>query len=448
MMSVVCVYNSESILQDVLLKSLRNQTVDFETVLLDNADGRFKSAAEALNYGGAKSKGDYIVFAHQDMWLSSGSWVDDAERILRTIPDLGVAGVVGVSEEGKNWYEKRKFSIEMFDEAFHVELRPVTKPEIVQTLDECLLIVPREVFAKLQFDSQTFDGWDSYGADYCLSAARMDLKSYVIPVPCGHSCLRRRGYRLWEFKNLLKYQKRLYKKHKRNHRIIYTWMETVSWSTLTFHELLQVVGPVMLRLFPDFDAILARELSVDGSILDLGCGYHSPIDSSHAPRSVGVEISRRQLEESKRKGIHDEYILGDITKLEFRPRTFDGAVAINVLQYLTKGEGTKVLGQMQHWARKKVVVITPNGNSLLRDAGSSLPHGNESTWTTRELRHLGFRVNGLGGWKALRSEGGTIRYRPLLLWAWIADMTERITWYCPRLAFQLLATKRIDDSQT
>jgi len=258
--------------------------------------------------------------------------------------------------------------------------------------------------------------------------------------------MRRRGYRLWEFKNLLKYQKRLYRKHKKNHKVIYTWMEPLSRFSLTFHEILQVVGPLMLKLFPDFDAILARELPACDAILDLGCGYHSPIGTAHAPRSVGVEISQRDLEESKRKGIHDQYVLGDITRLEFRPQTFDCAVAINVMQYLAKEEGTKLLSRMQHWARKKAVVIVPNGNPPPCGPNSGLPHQHQSTWTTRELRQLGFQVNGLGGWKALRGKEGTIRYRPLLLWAWIADMTERVTWYCPRLAFQLLATKRIDDS--
>ena len=58
MISIVCVYNNERTLKNVLLKSLENQTVEFELITLDNRDNRFKSAAEALNDGGAKAKGD------------------------------------------------------------------------------------------------------------------------------------------------------------------------------------------------------------------------------------------------------------------------------------------------------------------------------------------------------------------------------------------------------
>lgn len=78
MISVVCVYNNEKTLKSVLLESLERQTVEYELITLDNRDGRFKSAAEALNYGGAKAKGDYIMFVHQDMWLGTDSWLEDA----------------------------------------------------------------------------------------------------------------------------------------------------------------------------------------------------------------------------------------------------------------------------------------------------------------------------------------------------------------------------------
>ena len=88
MISVVCVYNNNTTLRSTLLKSLAKQTAEFELITLDNTANRFKSAAEALNYGGSKAKGAYIMFVHQDMWLISITWLEEVETQLRAIPDL------------------------------------------------------------------------------------------------------------------------------------------------------------------------------------------------------------------------------------------------------------------------------------------------------------------------------------------------------------------------
>lgn len=55
MISIVCVYNNQDILNDWLLKSLKNQTIKFELIKIDNTRNTFKSAEEALNYGGKKA---------------------------------------------------------------------------------------------------------------------------------------------------------------------------------------------------------------------------------------------------------------------------------------------------------------------------------------------------------------------------------------------------------
>ena len=64
MISVICVYNNKKILDNCLLKSIKNQTTKVELILLDNREGRFKSAAEALNFGGEQANGKYLMFVH------------------------------------------------------------------------------------------------------------------------------------------------------------------------------------------------------------------------------------------------------------------------------------------------------------------------------------------------------------------------------------------------
>ena len=108
MISVVCVFNDRRKLKKSLLQSLEAQNTKYEVILLDNTKNDFKSAAQAWNYGGEKTKGDFIMFAHQDIWLSSTSWLQDAEKILMSLKNLGTAGVAGMSESGRNWEERSK----------------------------------------------------------------------------------------------------------------------------------------------------------------------------------------------------------------------------------------------------------------------------------------------------------------------------------------------------
>ena len=444
MISVVCVFNNERALRDVLLKSLKDQTAKHELITIDNSDNRFKSASEALNYGGAKAVGDYIMFVHQDVWLGSNSWLEEVEGILKSIPDLGVAGVGGMSDRGSNDHERRRWAIEDFGELWRGS-RPVTKPEEVQTLDECLLIVNRSVFGELKFDEETFDGWDCYGADYCLSVRRLGLKAYVIPAYCGHSCLRAH-YHFWEFKDLLTYQKRLYSKHKKEYKHIYTWMGEISRSMLVRRKLTEFHGPLSLRLFPSLNITLRRAVSGCSSILDLGCGYLSQVHRFNVPFSVGIELFDPYLQESARKGIHSQYIKADIRRIEFKPKSFDAVMAIEVLEHLTKEEGVELLNKMSEWARKKVIITTPNGYLWQDDYDDNPLQEHKSGWDTDDLRKFGFKVYGLNGWRSLRGYKASVKYHPVYFWTRVSDVTQMITYRCPKLAFQLLAIKKTDRS--
>jgi hypothetical protein len=52
---------------------LQNQW-NYELILVDKIQNKFKSAAQALNYGGKKAKGEYIMFV-LDVDLSSSTMV-------------------------------------------------------------------------------------------------------------------------------------------------------------------------------------------------------------------------------------------------------------------------------------------------------------------------------------------------------------------------------------
>ena len=196
------------------------------------------------------------------------------------------------------------------------------------------------------------------------------------------------------------------------------------------------------RIIPPLSDYLRKELRNCTSILDLGCGSNSPI--SQVPGitySIGVDIYKPALDESKGKGIHSEYILSDITKVEFKKNSFDAVICLAVLEYLPKEEGLKLIKKMENWARKKIIIAVPNGYQY-QDAYDGNPYQvHRSSWSVKEFKELGFKIYGMHGWKVLRGELGKIRFRPTLFWLLISDISQKLTYYSPSLASTLFAVK-------
>lgn len=232
MISIVCVYNNKEILDEFLLKSLENQSVNYEIFLMDNRDGRFESAAEALNEGAKNAKGEYIMFVHQDIDLKSDKYLENMERTLNSLDNLGIAGVAGK-------IKYREGHVTTIEEGIPPQKIPsfsFNTPLKVQTLDECLLIIPRSIFNNIQFDEKTCDDWHLYGVDYSLTVLERGFNAYVIPLGIHH---RSPGYSYSETFNLT--LKKVLKKHWRE-GAVYTTMK--NW--ITFYPLvLQLKFPFL-----------------------------------------------------------------------------------------------------------------------------------------------------------------------------------------------------------
>ncbi len=202
-----------------MLKSLKDQNVNYELILIDNTSKKFKSAAEALNYGGKQATKDYIMFIHQDMCLLSKTWIYDAEKILNSLENLGIAGVAGRSIH-KGWTVTN-----MKDGIPPRNIAPETinDPVKVQTLDECLIIIPKKIFDILKFEEKICNDWHLYATEYSLSIGKVGYNVYVIPPFSYH---RSSGYSLSEgyYQTLNK----ILKKHGDDYELIYTTMG--NWS--------------------------------------------------------------------------------------------------------------------------------------------------------------------------------------------------------------------------
>jgi len=198
------------------------------------------------------------------------------------------------------------------------------------------------------------------------------------------------------------------------------------------------------RIFPPLSCNLKNALANCDAVLDLGCGCNSLLQHCNVSFSVGVELFEPYLQESRKKGIHSQYIKADIRKIEFSPKSFDAVIAIDVLEHLTKEEGAELLGKMDHWSRKKIIIFTPNGYIWQGDYDHNPLQQHRSGWTVEELKRSGFAVFGINGWKRLRGYQGSIRYKPAFMYG-ISDLTQKVTYRVPQLAFQILAIKTVEE---
>jgi len=181
MISIVCVYNDRRILEDYLMRSLKRQNAAFELLCIDNTDGRHLSAPAILNWTASGAKHDYIMFVHPDVELRSSTWLSDVEAWMEKLKDSGAAGVAGKDPCGN-----LHASIWQGSPARFIGPGTLRVPMEVQTLDGCLLIVPRSVFRRVRFDQETCTGWHLYVADYCLALRRFRYKVHVLPNAIYH----------------------------------------------------------------------------------------------------------------------------------------------------------------------------------------------------------------------------------------------------------------------
>lgn len=178
--TVVCVYNSKDILNDYLVKGLAIQDFPHQDIFIDNTNARFASAAQAFNSVIPHILSEFAVFSHQDILFTREDTLRQAYGMLRGNINFGVAGVAGIRDRSGIMTNILHGSPPRYAEPHRLE-----RIEKVQTVDECLFIVPKTVLLNLPFDEETCSGWHLYSVDYCLSVGRF-ADVVVLPLDLYH----------------------------------------------------------------------------------------------------------------------------------------------------------------------------------------------------------------------------------------------------------------------
>ncbi len=208
--------------------------------------------------------------------------------------------------------------------------------------------------------------------------------------------------------------------------------------------LFAVLGFFTVRLIYPLQYLILCDLSSMKSVLDLGCGSHSmvPIIPSSINKT-GVELFEASYHNGVESGRHNQYIREDLTKVRFEPKSFDAAVMLDVLEHLDKEAGSALLERMEKWAKRRVIIFTPNGfhHQECYDDNPLMKH--KSGWTVEDFHKRGYRVCGVRGFKALKEDHGheatveTLKDR-------LVDLTQIFTYHFPSAAFQLYCVKDLD----
>jgi len=206
------------------------------------------------------------------------------------------------------------------------------------------------------------------------------------------------------------------------------------------------------RIFHTTAYSLKKELKSCESVLDLGCGPDSPIQHcNNLKYTVGIEAYKPYLKTSKRKKIHNKYINKNLSDLKFTENSFDAVIMIEVLEHLPKETGKLIIKNAGKWAKKKVIITTPNGFIKQEEIDGNPLQKHLSVWTVSDMNKLGFKSKGLAGFKFLRQEKDentmgdnilvSIKYKPKIFWFIIATLSQTFIYYIPNLAFELFCVK-------
>ncbi len=187
--SVIAAVNRDEVLKRDLLASPMLSVSGVERFFFTGA----RNIGEAYRAGVERTKGEYMIFAHQDVYFPQ-DWHLGLEKAIQTLADSGknwaVLGCFGISAQGIR-------AGRVWSSGLNQQLNPnFSSPFRACCLDELVLVVRRSSGVCFDPDLPHFH---LYGTDIVQAAQARGYASFVIDAPVIHNSdqLRRlgKGYR-------------------------------------------------------------------------------------------------------------------------------------------------------------------------------------------------------------------------------------------------------------
>ena len=180
--TVVCVYNDPEVLQNCLRRSIEAYSGDHEVelVAVDNTHREFTSAGAALNHGARLAQQELLVFAHQDVYLHSIDLLVSRGRVLAS-SQWGLLGANGFTGDGN--------SVGRMRDRVLVIGAPAATPVEVDSVDEVLFMVLREVILQYPLTEDPLLAWHAYAVEYGLRMRQLAKRVGAVDLAITHNSL-------------------------------------------------------------------------------------------------------------------------------------------------------------------------------------------------------------------------------------------------------------------
>lgn len=139
-------------------------------------------------------------------------------------------------------------------------------------------------------------------------------------------------------------------------------------------EYLRSKGPLSGEIEALLVALTMR-LSVEATVLDLGCGAGVPVTRWLSERFVvtGVDLSTQQVALARENVPGASFIHSDMAALDFAPASFDAIVSTYAIIHLPREEHPALLAQIARWLRP--------GGGFLSNWPLNAWEGEEANWS-------------------------------------------------------------------
>lgn len=155
--------------------------VPIELFMINNSSGA-NGLASVYNYGAARSRGDILVFMHDDAFFMTENWGVILESLFRQDPKLGVVGVAGTQylfRDNYSWtaagrpFIKGRIVHDLQNGDFFATLfSPEKETCEVVACNGVFFAVRRTLLTQFGFDERVFDSYYFHDLDFCMQARK------------------------------------------------------------------------------------------------------------------------------------------------------------------------------------------------------------------------------------------------------------------------------------
>ena len=124
---------------------------------------------------------------------------------------------------------------------------------------------------------------------------------------------------------------------------------------------------------------------------------------------------------------------------------------LDVIEHMEKDKAKELIAKVTKWAKKKVIVSTPNGFVQQAELDGNPLQKHLCGFTSDDLNSMGFKCKGMAGLKIFRKDQESlkmdgellhnIRFKPKIFFFILTSISQIIFYWFPKFSFSLFAIK-------